>query len=272
MVATRETLTPDNAWQTLTNLGGLTVKNTANVEQLGTNWTLYGPGGAGKTTLPAGLHDTEYGPVIYGAAESGLIVIKHLGVPYVDFAKWSDCTAMLAAFKGPNKPPYKTVVLDNLSEMLQLAIYSEAPDGMPTQPQWNKITNKVLGLVRDWRDLTKIMDLNVFFLAWDADERDEIGTVKKDINFTPALRKAYPGIVDTVAHISTPQNKPDLRLISFQPGPKTISKFRRAPTSNAMNVPYNIYYGLKNLPMYDIIATIKGDKPFPLDKYPAPSS
>lgn len=272
MVAQRETLTPDTAWQTLSKIGILEIKNTGNVEQLGTNWTLYGPGGAGKTTLPAGLHDTEYGPVLYGAAESGLIVIKHLGIPYVDIARWSDAEAMLNAFKSATPPPYKSVVLDNLSEMAQLAVYSEAPDGMPTQPQWNKITNKMLHIVREWRDLTKIRDLNVFFLAWDADERDEVGTVKKDINFTPALRKAYPGIVDTVGHLSTPQNKPDMRRLSFEPGPKTIAKFRRAPTSNSMQVPFNIYYGLNNLPMYDVIATIKGDKPWPAEKYPVPTS
>lgn len=266
---TNATITKENA-EIL--ISGLVVKNTSDYTQLGSNWTLYGQAGSGKTTLPASLHGTEFGPVLYGTAESGISVIQPLGIPYVDIAKWSDLEALLKAFKMPNPPAVKTVVLDNLSEMLAKCIMFISPSGQPTQPEWNKITNLMLNQIRDWRDLTKNMDLNVFFLAWDADERDDLQAVKKDINFTPALRKAFPGIVDTVGHIAVLDKKPDMRKISFAPSPKTIAKFRRAPTSNAKKIPFEIYYGLENMPLLDILRTLKSNVEWPASKYPIPTS
>jgi len=251
---------------------GLEVFDTNDWTQLGTNWTLYGQGGAGKTTLPASLEDSEFGPVLYGASESGISVLQGLGVQYVNINNWDDSAKLLKAFKGPNPPPVKSVALDNLSEMADKCKWFVSPSGQPTQPEWNKITNLMLNMIRDWRDLTKVMDLNVFFLAWDADERDELNFVKKDINFTPALRKAFPGIVDTVGHIDVLDRRPDMRKITFAPSPKTIAKFRRAATSNARKIPYEIYYGLDNMPLVDIMRTLKSDKEWPAAKYPVPQA
>lgn len=251
---------------------GLDIKYSSDYVNLGTNWTFYGQGGAGKTTLPASLNGTEFGPVFFLASESGISVVQDKKIPYADMAKWSDMEKLLNAFKGPNPPAIKSVVLDNLSEMLSICIHMVAPSGQPTQPEWNKITNYMCDMVRDFRDLTKRMDLNVFFLAWDADERDELQAVKKDINFTPALRKAFPGIVDTVGHIAVLDRRPDMRKISFAPSPKTIAKFRRAPTANARKIPFEIYYTLDNMPLVDILRTMKTDQPWPTERYPVPTA
>lgn len=265
----RTPLTADNA---VNRVGGLQVRSTKDLTNMGTNWTFYGQGGAGKTTLPSDLQDSEFGPVLYAAAESGLTVIQNLDVPYVEINRWQDLKDLLAAYKSSKTPEYKSVALDNLSDMLDKCIRFVAPSGIPTQPEWNKISIEFLQMIRDWRDLTRFVDLNVFFLAWDADERDEVGMVKKDINFTPAIRKAFPGIVDTVGHIAVLDRKPDMRMITFAPGPKTIAKFRRAPTANARKIPFEIFYGLDNLPLADILRTLKTDKEWPASKYPLPSN
>lgn len=263
------TITKDNADIIIP---GLDVKFSDNYTQLGTNMTFYGQGGAGKTTLPSCLADTEFAPVFFMASESGISVVQNLHLPYTDMAKWTDIDKLLNALKGPNPPKIKSLVLDNLSEMLNICIHHVAPSGQPTQPEWNKITNLMLSMVRDFRDLTKNMDLNVFFLAWDSDERDELQAVKKDINFTPALRKAFPGIVDTVGHIAVLDRRPDMRKISFAPSPKTIAKFRRAPTANARKIPFEIYYTLDNLPLADVLRTMKSDAEWPAAKYPVPNA
>jgi hypothetical protein len=127
----------------------------------------------------------------------------------------------------------------------------------------------MLQMIRDWRDLTRFNDLNVVFIAWDSDDKDDRGVVKKMVSFTPSMQRQYPGIVDSIGWVS-PTTNPDLRMVDFTPGPKTHAKFRRAPHSRAMKIPYVIYYGINNLPMPDILAVLKGGSDWPTSKYPSP--
>ena len=166
---------------------------------------------------------------------------------------------------------YKTIVYDNLSEYAVLCIQGIA--GIADQPEiqeWGKSNRAILNLVREGRDMARFQDINVVFIAWDVQDKDEMGRPLLNAAFTPGIQKELPGIVDTIGHISVADQKSGLRLLSFNPGPRTIAKFRRSQDEAALKIPFEIYYGLDNMPMPDILRVIKEGGDWPANKYPAP--
>jgi hypothetical protein len=86
---------------------------------------------------------------------------------------------------------------------------------------------------------------------------------------TPAMRKEIPGIITIIGHVEVLQNDPDHRVLDFAPSPRSVSKFKRVKGSSAMNIPYRIYYGYDNMPLVDVLKSVKGElKDWPNTKYP----
>jgi len=263
------------------SFGGLQIRYTDDIKEVGTNWTLFGPAGAGKSTFPLPLAESEeFGPLFYVASGSGLSVVQHKHIPYIIPEKWQDLQRVLDECKKctpESMPPFKAIALDNLSEFIVLARWHVCPingypEGTNALRDWNKITQMVITYVREWRDLTEQLPIHVFFMAWDSDERGTAsGAGKLTIDLNPALQKAYPGIVDTIGHISVPNHDPDHRVVNFTPDMKAITKFRRNPSANARKIPYEVYYGLDNLPIVDILKVMRHDDVWPADKYKRPN-
>jgi len=221
------------------------------------NITLYGPAGHGKSTLAATAADSTYAsPVYFVDAEGGAEVLAHLNVDYNPYYEWRDVEKFLRALKIETQIPWRTIVWDNLTELAAMNLRSISEE--PTLPDFGIMTRNMLAFVREVRELSRRKSLNMIFTAWDVWEKsEELGGYRKDIQLTPALQRAYPGIVSIVGHLSI--NKKGQRILSFKPGPQTISKFRRTPDSLANRIPDE----LVNPSLAPIFDTLLGGAPFP---------
>lgn len=247
--------------------------------------TLFGPAGGGKTSLASSCAKF-FAPrrVLLADAEGGSKVVRGL-YPNLDIAKltrWSQFDNLTQLFvQAPTSVSikdgkftivepdegYAAVILDNLAEYQNLSIRSVQAGETPTQPEWGRSTADILNKIRTWRDLATLNDLTVIFITWDVDEKDEgTGINKKHVAFTPSLQRQFPGIVDSIGHVSAPDRHPDVRVLDFTPGPRTVAKFRRAPTSEAMKIPYKMQYGLDDMPLSAILSTLRGGD-WPSNRY-----
>lgn len=256
-------------------IAGLPIRKSQEImENNGVFITIYGSAGSGKTTLAASVAKVvDCTPMLYLDVEGGMAVVdsKDIDNGLIDpigITSWAQIEAVRKALTVGDSP-YKTIVIDNMSEVLTLCIRFVTGDlESPTQPEWGKITQNMLNMTRAWRDISKTTGLNVIFIAWDNPSQDESNVVKNNIYFTPALREQYPGIVDIVGHIGS-QN--GVRVLDFQWNPrKTQAKFRRSLNSNASKIPEKIPYSLSNMPLGDIISVLRGKSEWPSDKYQRP--
>jgi hypothetical protein len=240
---------------------------------------LFGPAGGGKTTLAASAADSPFGePCIHFDAEGGSSAIEHRNnVDVADIKSWDEIARITAEFKKAQHG-YKTVIWDNMTEIQKLSIAGIAGPGVGAGTdvtelqEYLKSTNQMETMVRTWRDMARFQGINVVFVLWDEEDKDKnTNRLKTMVQLTPMLQKAYPGLVDTVGWVGPVEGRPDLRVVDFTPSPKTHAKFRRAPGTPAQKIPYKIFYSVDNLPMADMLATMKGGVDWPTAKYPAPA-
>ncbi len=266
---TPKVLTADNVGEVIAKLGGLSVKRldgTVGASEEGMFTILYGQAGAGKTTLAAGaIESPDFGmPYLHVDAEGGIdAIIDRAGVEYVSVYTWQqfeNITKELIAKEGAG---YKTICVDNLAEIYNMSLVKIAgKTDAPEIQEWGEAFREVRHKIREYRDLARKYGINVIFCCWDADEKDDRGVMKKDLALSPSLRKQVPGLTTIIGHIAV-LDDPNMRLLSFASGPKTVAKFRRSQTAAAQKIPLQIRYNVKQLPMAAIINTLKGGAAWP---------
>jgi len=210
-------------------------------------------------------------------AEGGTSSISHYSEDKIKIAEvynWSEVVRFKdRLFRMPaEQVPFGTFVHDNLGEYYNLATKAVCGDNeTPSQPEYGKINQLIIVHVREWRDYSRRTGKTVLFIAWDDNERAETGFTKKHLAFTPGIQKILPGLVDVIGYLSVGESRPPYtRVLNFAPSPKTVSKFRRPRDAQALKIPYDIPFGLDNMPMPDILATIKEGTDWPSNKYKAP--
>lgn len=251
-------------------IGGLVIHTPeVTMKDSGSFWILYGQGGSGKTTLAGSAEDNkEFGaPLLHIDIEGGVDAIYHRKtIGFVEVNAWREWERLLAALKKGNHG-YKTIVLDNLSELVDMCLTGIAGDVDQVEIQeYGEMTRKIVYAVRELRKMSKAQGINVIICAWDADERDDRNVLKKELALTPKLREKIPGIVTTIGHVQV-LNDPNQRILNFAPSPKTVSKFRRSGEANSLQIPFKIQYGLGNLPMSDLLNVVRGGGKWPEAKY-----
>ena len=232
---------------------------------------IYGPAGSGKSTLAAGAADSpDNSPLLIVDAEGGSRAVAHRAdIEVLDVKSWKDIDDFTEAAKRTKDFPWKTVVFDNMSEYLSLLTNKVVGSGedSPSQPQWGKITLEFLSFVRTWRDLSR-RGINVILIAWEDEEKDEVGRVKHQLSFTPKIRSTFPGMIDIIGYLTVVDKSiVGERLLDFAPSSRTASKFRRSQDEGAMQIPLKIQYGIGKVPMADILTVLKGGGTWPKDKY-----
>lgn len=254
---------------------GFEVRAATEDANLGETIMLVSSGGGGKTTVAASA--SEVGPCVFFDAEGGTKAISDWPeIDVIDMVSWTKIKEMRDKLKTAKEIPWRTIVLDNLSEYIQLAVSDifgglEA-SGAGFDPRWGKVIGEVIGLVRDYRNIARSRGVNVIILAWDSKEKDETNRLITSISATPRLQELLPGIVDIIGYISPVQGRQDLRRISFEVSDRNVTKFRRNRSDVANTIPLSITYGVKNLPLGDVLKTLRERTPFPTDKYPTPRS
>lgn len=251
--------------------GPFVVRSAATYQDAGTCMFIYSRGGGGKTTLAASLVESEPdSPVVFFDAEGGAKVVNDRpDVQVIEMHSWEELDAMEEYIKKTPTLPWKTIVLDNESEFMQLCVNKVASgdEEAVTQPEWGLVQRKMRAHIRFYRDLAKSRNINVIFICWDVNDKDETNRSVMRLNFIPSLQKEIPGLVDIIGYITGIDNDPNHRNITFAFSTKTDAKFRRNRSEAAQSVPSMITYGLDNLPLPDIINAIRRGVSFPASKY-----
>lgn len=241
----------------------------------GSSIMLFGKAGSGKTTLAASLSlDPKNCPVWFLDSEGGTKVISDMsGVTVFPIHTWQEQKdfrqEIVKQKAAPQGLPFKTIVIDNLSEVVQQAVTAIVGNATEqvSQPKWGDMAREILSYVRFYRDLARDNGINVVIIAWDSEEKNEItGRSIVTLEATPKLQKELPGILDHIGWITPVDGQPDKRVLSFEPSTRNISKFRRSRTEAARSIPVKIEYGLDNMPLCDIVAAMRGDQ-FDVKKY-----
>lgn len=146
----------------------LTWGTTDQVALNGVKIISYGPSGAGKTeaigTLPA--------PVI-GSAESGLLSLRRKRIPYaviktmadlVEFYQWN--------LRSAEARQFASVGVDSISEIAEVVLKHELQFVKDPRQAYGELIVKMLGIVRDFRDLP---GKHVYITAKAEFTKDELG-------------------------------------------------------------------------------------------------
>lgn len=164
---------------TASSLAGLEVKPVQEHSEY-YNILIYGDSGTGKTTL-AGSADAvpSMRPVLFIDVEGGTNSLRHTypEVSTVRVKTWKEMQALYNALYEGNHP-YRTVVLDSLTEIQKFNMYGimndlaqKRPDLDPDIPgmrEWGKNLEQLRRMVRGFRDLP----MHTIFTALKRDDKD----------------------------------------------------------------------------------------------------
>jgi hypothetical protein len=163
------------------NLGGLAVTKSADDKLTNLNILVYGESGIGKTIF-AGSADAvpELRPVLFVDIEGGTFSLQNMGykVDVVRVQTWKQMQDLYNELHE-GKHPYKTIVLDSLTEIQKFNMYNvmteliaNKPDADPDVPgmrEWGKNIEQMRRYVRAFRDLP----VNTIFTALQKEEKDD---------------------------------------------------------------------------------------------------
>lgn len=191
------------------SLGGLevsTVKDTATK----VNMIIFGDSGVGKTRL-AGTASLvpEMSPVLFLDIEGGVTSLRHL-YPDIHVIRVTTFDQIQKAYNTlfEGKSPYKTVIIDSLTEAQKYSMYGvmkaaklkdeERDPDLPGIGEWGKNTEQIRRLVRAYRDLPNI---NTIFTCTRTDDRDpRTGVTTILPNLSNKLAKEVAALVDEVLY------------------------------------------------------------------------
>lgn len=266
-------MTPDN----VNTFAGLRVVPARELTHDAICILIYSQGGVGKTTLAGMFSDYEPAQdVLIVDGEGGATAIANKDhIDVVQAGKWSDIDGVLKKFEqqATESKKYKTLVFDNLSEYqtINLATITN-PAGSVGIQDWGRNTANMLSFTRRVRDLARFHGINVVMLAWSDSGEDQVsGKIRHGVALTNKLAARLPGIVNMVGYLTIEDNPPYYtRKLSFAASPRTDAKFRRASGDAASPIPLELWYGLHQNPIVDMMRTFYEGVPFPVSKYVKP--
>jgi phage nucleotide-binding protein len=240
------------------------------------NMLLYAYPGVGKTHL-SGLF-AEYPPacdVLVVDAEGGASVLAHLDNVYVlKVRTWDEVQKVLAQLERtpPDKVRYRTVVFDNLTELHAMLVTKIAGTRALEIQEHGIILVAMMAFVRRVRDLSRFRNINTVLIAWqDSKENKKTGITRQTVALTDKLSSRIPGIPNNVGHLTVLNNPPlHTRRLSFEVTPLNDAKLRRSSGDTASDIPLEIFYGLDQNPIVDMLRTIYEGVPFPSAAYARP--
>lgn len=280
---------PRNVKPLPTSFAGLPVRQPREVRQYhGWSCLLTGKWGAGKTTLASTIVnspicwntlfvDIEGGAHILDDAEDRASWKPeegpHLGI--VEVHTWLELhTVMQHLITERKKLGINSAIFDNMGEALELC---KKKHGFYTAGAskefslWDDMTNDMVNLFRDGRDLARQEQFVCIFVSWDTekpmDRSDPSGPTKRDVSFNPKLAEKVMGVMDSGLWVETPPKPkpPYPPILHFTDvDPSIPVKKRINPKQQAtLGIPDVIY----NPDMGVIIDTLLGGVPFPVENH-----
>jgi|SRR5215469_2635490 len=195
-----EKLTPDS-------IAGLRIASPGEFEWL--NLLVYGDPGVGKTRLSgSSVLVPQMQPVLFMDFEGGTLSLTGdmRDVDVVRLTSWEKVDRLYGALYDKN--PYKTVVIDSLSEVQKFSMSeimkavvlkdSERDPDIASLREWGKNGEQVRRLVRAFRDLP----CHTIFTALLSEDRDErTNTIKLRPALPGKLKGEVSGYVDIVLYM-----------------------------------------------------------------------
>jgi AAA domain len=272
------TITPINARSMVRKYGGIDTKPVSTTrEDRGLTLGIYGPGGVGKTTLAATITDSPHGtPALYLDARGNPHVIASYGdrVQVLPIARFGDVEKVRQDLLKDKDMPFKTVILDNVTEMWSIALRDRyGPVGAVDWTKHAATTSDVVQLVRNWIDLAQVgPKLNVIFVFQETPEQRTIRNqevTRSEVAFNKALQSHVPTLVNFLGRVYQVSDQPPYtRLFDLRPV-ETVqqSKFQIDPNDEfAKQIPLEIY----NPSLASVIDTMRGQQPWPVAKHAKP--
>ena len=201
---------------------------------------VYGRSGTGKTTFLASCP----GPIlIVDIREQGTTSIRETKDAYVvPIESWEEFEELYWYLKDTDK--YKTVCIDTVTALQELAAKKVAPTGTISQRGWGEIS----GLMKTWLMLFRDLPFNIVFTAQDRETRvedyDEDNMITPEVGpyVSPSVAKILNAAVGVIGNTyiseAVKQIKKGSKLTSKEvveyrmrlgPHSKYITKLRRDP-------------------------------------------
>ncbi len=203
---------------------------------------IYGPTGAGKTTLCASaLLVSEMCPILYMDVEGGIASVKELFKEHWDSMQvWSmdgedDVEVMEVGMFSP-KTPFKTVVIDSLTEfhavLMEIALLDAHRGGSTPQIQdYGTVSARMLSFLRRVRKESRVHFLTTASESFTEDQMSNALHTEPDI--VGQLTQRVPRFFDLVGHITARITaakdggvKKDVRSLQVQPFGRIRAKTR----------------------------------------------
>lgn len=157
---------------------------------------VYGLAGVGKTRLCA----TAPSP-LFISAESGLLSLRKLAVPYIDIASMKDLIDTFNWIKSSRETKnYETYNMDSISEVAEIVLLDEKRRNKDGRKAYYEMGEQMLSLIRAFRD---IPDKHVVVVAQQGRLRDEAtGTIINGPQFPgQAIANKVPYFFDELWHM-----------------------------------------------------------------------
>jgi phage nucleotide-binding protein len=171
-ITTRKNGTPElRENERRVNFMALMIQNTKEVGTAqGVKSLVYGPAGAGKTTLIASLP----GPVLILSAEAGLLSLAGKNLDFVQIKTLGDLSEAYSFLISDEGKKYKSIALDSISEIAEVVLSKEKKESKDPRQAYGAMQDKVNDLVRAFRDIPQ---KHVFFIAKIEKTQDETGRI-----------------------------------------------------------------------------------------------
>lgn len=231
------------------SLGGLAISRPQEAIKY-LNLMIYGDSGAGKTLLAGtAAFVEELSPVLFVDVEGGTLTLSHFDdTADIDVVRVENWKQMQKVYDElyTGKHPYKTVVIDSLTEMQKMAMSSvlgagdkksiEAVGNLPEFKEWHINTEQMRRLVRAFRDLP----INTIFtcLAMDQPDPRRESVIRKTPALTKKLAAEIPAFFDILFYLYVKETKDgNLRLMQTDKSDRVVAKCRVQGVPNLVQNP-----------------------------------
>lgn len=148
----------------------INLKSTNTIAADGVKILVYGPAGAGKTTLTTTLPN----PVIL-SAEGGLLSISDADIPFVEIRSMEELRESYVWLKESDESKgFKSVAIDSISEIAEVCLAFEKTRNKDPRAAYGELQTTMAEMVRAFRDLP---NRHIFMSAKLDKVQDEMGRI-----------------------------------------------------------------------------------------------
>ncbi len=199
------------------------------VGKWGLNMIIYGPPGAGKTTLCATAQESEFGAdvLIVDVDKGSRSVSDREGVKIFPVNSWSDVNSLFNYLNSKDHN-FKTICIDTITELQEYSVKHVlgGADRPPQLQDFMKSKQQMCKMMRAFKGLSIDKGWNIFFNAHVKVDEDKInGTLQRKPLLSPSTQSAAMGIVDGIGFLDA--NNKGVRNLQLQPSYSAYAKFRQ---------------------------------------------